>query len=409
MNDSIDAATGSGAGPGKGRLLIVDDDPVAAGMLGLMLKKHGYEVTTVASGEACLDLMGEFVPEVVLLDIEMPGGIDGYETCQCIRERFEQANLTIIFLSGHDTLEERLHAYDVGGDDFVAKPFEAEEIRRKITLAVSAKLRRKDLVAEKVTLTETADFAMRSYAETAAALKFSSGSLRCRTLSSLGELVLDSMRATQSECHVQLRGSAAAGTVTLTSKGLASPLEESVIERMRSHDRLFQFKSRMIVNYDAVSLLVINMPADDEALAGRIRDHAALIAEAAEDAVENISLRADALERAKELRRLAETGGAGVEKLQASHRAQQVDTRCELERMVEQVEAMYYQFGLTGQQEAAISDTVRSAKDQVIGLFDRYGTDFDHQLASILDGLNRASAYQIDMEESSAPVDELWG
>ena len=405
--DEVTDVSGSGEQK-KGRLLIVDDDPIAAGMLGLMLKKNGYEVRAVASGEACLDVMAEFVPEVILLDIEMGMGIDGYETCERVRNRFERANLTIIFLSSHDSLEERLHAYDVGGDDFVAKPFEAEEIRRKIALAVKAKIRRRTLYAEKVSLAETADVAMRGYSEMAAVLRFTRGALGCKTLQALGELIISSMRVTESDSHVQLRGSRAAGTLTLTPQGQATALEESVIERMMTQDRIFQFKSRMICNYGTVSLLVVNMPADDEAMAGRIRDYAAIIAEAAQAAVENISLRADAVERAKELRRLAEAGLAGTERLQAGQLAQRSETRRELEQMVDKIEAMYYRLGLSDVQEASISDTVRNSRDQVLDLLERYSAEFDSQLGEILEGLNLASNYQIDTEESSGPSDELW-
>lgn len=132
-------------------------------------------------------------------------------------------------------------------------------------------------------------------------LKFVRGALGCRSLAALAGLVINSMGITHSKCLVQLRGSTAVGTLTMSPHGMASPLEESVFARIRAHGRIFQFKTRMIVNYDSVSLLVVDMPAKDEGLAGRIRDYAAIIADAAEDAVANISLRADAVQRATEL------------------------------------------------------------------------------------------------------------
>lgn len=392
---------------GTGRLLIVDDDPAAASMLRRMLKGHGHDVREAASGQICLDVMDEFAPEVILLDIDMPG-IDGYETCQRIRSRYDRANLTILFLSGRDSLDDRLRAYDAGGDDFVAKPFKAEEIRRKIALAVAARTRRRQLFAEKVSAEETSNVLMQGYDEMGAVLKFSRGALGCRSLAALAELVISSMRGTQAESLVQLRGSAAAGTLTLSSKGPASPLEESVIEGMRSHDRIFQFRSRMIVNYDSVSVLVVNMPLADDALAGRIRDYAAMVTETAEDAVANISLRADAVLRAKALRCLAAEGHAGIEKLLASHSAQRMETRCVLEKMVEKIEAMYYQFGLSDRQEAAISHMLRSGKDEVLTLFEHFGSDFNVQLTTILDGLNQASTHRIDTEDSAAATNEVW-
>jgi hypothetical protein len=113
--------------------------------------------------------------------------------------------------------------------------------------------------------------------------------------------------------------------------------------------------------------------------------------------------------RAKALKVLAESGRIGVEALLARYLAQQQDTHSELEQMVGKVEAMYYRLGLSDHQEALISDTVRKSRDEVLRLLDQFGEDFEHQLAAILDRLNEASTYQIDMEEISAPVDELWG
>jgi CheY-like chemotaxis protein len=393
---------------GIGRLLIVDDDPFAANLLGILFAELGNDVMEVSSGDACLSVMLEFAPQVVLLDIEMPGGIDGYETCRQIRSRFDRANLTIIFLSGHDGLEDRLQAYDAGGDDFVAKPFVAEELRHKIAIAIAARTHRRSLVEEKLQAEESVNVLLQSYDEMGSVLKFVRGALSCRSLASLAELIINSMRLTKVKCLVQLRGSTAGGTLTLTHDGMASPLEESVFEHMRAHGRIFQFKARMIVNYNSVSVLVVDMPAGDDALAGRIRDYAAIIAEAAEDAVANISLRADAVQRAKELRTLAEAGHAGIEQLQSAYQVHQTDTRFELERMVEKIESMYYRFGLSEIQEAEISESARFSKDGVLKLFDRYGADFNKQFAIILDGLNRASTYQVDMEDGSVQASEVW-
>ncbi|MBV2185677.1 MAG: hypothetical protein KUL88_14175, partial [Rhizobium sp.] len=332
-----------------------------------------------------------------------------YETCRRLREMLTDSERpAVIFISGHDTLDERLLAYDSGGDDFLAKPFVAEELRRKIAVAIDARIRRRSLVKEKLQAEESANVLLQGYDEMSYVLKFVRGALGCHSLAALAGLIINSMSTTRVKCMVQLRGSAAAGTVTMTENDIASPLEESVFEHMRAHGRIFQFKTRLIVNYDSVSVLIVDMPIDDEALTGRIRDYAAIIAEAAEDAVANISLRADALQRATELKALAEDGHAGIEQLQLAYRTHHAGTRLELERMVENIESMYYRLGLTEGQEAEISETARYSRDGVLKLFDKYLADSDKQFATILDGLNRASTYQIDMEEGSAQAAEVW-
>jgi CheY-like chemotaxis protein len=142
---------------GKGRLLIVDDDPEVRSMLQRMLKGRGHEIETAPSGEACLTMIGTRLPDVILLDIDMAGGMDGYETCRQIRKRLRNQDVTIMFVSGSDTEDYRVLAYESGGDDFVAKPFKMGEVRRKIDLAVKATLRRKQLFEERLALERQAE------------------------------------------------------------------------------------------------------------------------------------------------------------------------------------------------------------------------------------------------------------
>jgi len=207
---------------------------------------------------------------------------------------------------------------------------------------------------------------------------------------------------------VYLRGSESAGILILTPQGPASPLAESVIERMRTHAHFFQFKTRLIVNFENVSVLVTNLPLDDEALAGRVRDHAAMVAETAQLALGHISFRADALARAEGLHALAESSGSKVEALLSSVQVHQKESCSELEQMVGRIEDMYYKFGLSDEQEDAISDVIRAARDEVLSRFERHGMDLEQQLTSILDGLNHAGDYRVDMEENAKIDDELW-
>jgi len=114
----------------KTKILVVDDDPSIISFLREILESE-YNLKTAYSGEEALGLFKDFAPEIVLLDVMMPG-IDGYETCRRIKEDDTFAQIKILFLSARVTLEERLTGYNVGGDDYVTKPFETEELLAKI-------------------------------------------------------------------------------------------------------------------------------------------------------------------------------------------------------------------------------------------------------------------------------------
>jgi CheY-like chemotaxis protein len=393
----------------NGRILIVDDDPVVAGMLGISLEAAGHTIVEAYSGEEALALLAEndaaSLPDVVFLDIEMGMGIDGYETCRRLRAVAATGDLPVIFLSGHDGLDDRMRAYDAGGSDFISKPFVPEEALRKAGVAIRHNRRHAVAIADKHATSDTAMLAMTSLGETGILLKFSRGALACRTLHSLAELAIESMGAYNIDCHIQLRSPAQ--VLTLTPRGAASPLEESIIDNSKDRGRIFSFGNRLIINYDSVSLLVTNMPVADDDFCGRIRDHAATLAEAAEAAVENINLRTEAIIRANELRDLADSSRNAIEALRASYQDMQFTARHELETMTDSIEGMYVYLGLTDNQEISISKTARDAVERVLTILER-SRDLDSSFVGIVEGLTKAGEYTFSQEAESVTAIELW-
>lgn len=392
-----------------GRILIVDDDPIVAGMLGVSLGAAGHEIVEAHSGEQALAfLAGEMAakpPDVVFLDIEMSPGMDGYETCRQLLAAEATKHVPVIFLSGHDELDDRLRAYDAGGSDFMAKPFAPDEVQRKAEVAISHMRRHESASKEYRTSFDTTMTALTSLGESGVTLKFSRGALGCRSLPALANLIIESMDAFGINSHVQLRAPTA--TLTLTREGAASPLEVSVIEKSGAMGRIFSFGNRLIVNYDRVSVLVTNMPLADDDLCGRIRDHAAMIAEAAELAVDNINVRTEAIARAEELRQLAATSRESVENLRESYRELQIATRLELENMTNTIEDLYVHLGLSNAQEFSISDTVRGAVERTLTLFER-SSELDRNFTTIVEGLTRAGEYTVEQEDEAVQSVELW-
>jgi len=112
----------------KVSVLVVDDDTHILRMLQRMLELEGYQVLTASSGVAALDIFDEKTPELVLLDIMLPD-IDGYTVCQNIHE-FSQ--IPIIMITAKDSDEEKVQGLDAGADDYVTKPFSANELVARV-------------------------------------------------------------------------------------------------------------------------------------------------------------------------------------------------------------------------------------------------------------------------------------
>lgn len=115
-----------------GRILVVDDNPHARELLRAALVAEGYTVTLAEGGEEALAKVAEEVPELILLDINMPG-LNGYEVCSRLKGTEATRLIPIIFLTSMSDLEDRLRGIEVGADDFLTKPF------RKVELLARAK------------------------------------------------------------------------------------------------------------------------------------------------------------------------------------------------------------------------------------------------------------------------------
>jgi len=121
----------------KNNILVVDDDPMIVEFLCEILEED-YNLLTACSGEEALEHLKQFNPDVILLDIMM-AGIDGYETCRIIRKGPNHEDAKIVFLSAKVTLNERLKGYNVGGDDYITKPFEMDELLAKVSVLSNMK------------------------------------------------------------------------------------------------------------------------------------------------------------------------------------------------------------------------------------------------------------------------------
>jgi two-component system KDP operon response regulator KdpE len=114
------------------RILVVDDEIEIVRALERSLAAHGYEVFIASSGEEALEVMAHHRPDLMLLDLGLPG-MSGLEVCQRVRT---QTNLPIIVLSVRDAERDKVQALDQGADDYVPKPFGVNEVLARIRVAL---------------------------------------------------------------------------------------------------------------------------------------------------------------------------------------------------------------------------------------------------------------------------------
>ncbi|MCJ8267833.1 MAG: hybrid sensor histidine kinase/response regulator [Psychrosphaera sp.] len=112
-------------------ILIVDDNPINIDLLRHFLTRDDYKISAVTSGEKALKLIARVKPDLILLDIMMPG-IDGYETCRRLKADNETASIPVIFVTAKTAPEDIRLGFSVGASDYITKPVQQEEVLARV-------------------------------------------------------------------------------------------------------------------------------------------------------------------------------------------------------------------------------------------------------------------------------------
>ncbi len=113
------------------RILLVDDNPANLQVLFQTLEGRGYNLLVAKDGETALTIVKKALPELILLDIMMPG-IDGYEVCRQLKENPATRDIPVIFLSALDDTKDKVRGLDLGAVDYISKPFQADEVIARV-------------------------------------------------------------------------------------------------------------------------------------------------------------------------------------------------------------------------------------------------------------------------------------
>lgn len=128
-------------------VLLVDDQPGNLKVLLDLLKENRIHVYIADSGERALSTLENIEPDLILLDIMMPG-LNGFETCKRIKKNDQWAAIPIIFMTALDDVEDKLTGFSVGGVDYITKPFQRVEVLARINTHIT--LRKKEQEQEKL-------------------------------------------------------------------------------------------------------------------------------------------------------------------------------------------------------------------------------------------------------------------
>lgn len=357
-------------------IFVVDDDPVSRMILTDEISVLGYEVYEFSNGKECLDSM-EKHPDLVLMDVEMPV-MNGYEACRQIKSKSETVDTSVIFISSHDTMDEKLEGYAAGGSDYVIKPVQPAELMQKVAVALKNIKR----TSEARSAIEAADIVKNDAGEQQVLMDFMRRSFMIDDVDSLGDLVVESFGDFGVESTVQIRSSV--GEKNYSSKGLISPLEMELLDRMKESGAIPETEERLIANFGSFSILIKNMP-DDVCKNNHLRDLMGVLLEAAEAKLKSLEIE-------RGLSQVTVESNAVMKKIKSAHEHQKEIVVSIMDKTTADLEASISQFGLTGVQLEAMMKIVQDGVGHSLDEFEEF-LKADKELENVVARINSVSEY----------------
>ena len=349
------------------KVFAVDDDPVVLDILRAILEPD-CEIQTFSSVEDCQARLATEQPDLFLLDVNLPG-IDGYTFCRQLNDAFETRRIPVIFVSGNDTIEERIKGYDAGGEDFIVKPFEPEELLRKFMVAQSRVLSQRSLTTQAEEAEMLSSLVMASMDETGILLQFMSKLIAMESAEEVADGLLELMRRYRLDGVVQTR----LGSVTQTrsAAGKDLPLEVAVIEHVRDQGRIFEFSRRSVHNFERVTLMVNTLPLNDPDYCGRLRDHLSVAAQGVDSRLKALQVE-EANRRAQGgILAALESVGDTIMELRDAHQNNSAASSKLVVDLQETLLNSFYRLGLTDNQEKFLQNMVGDFMTRMADLLNR--------------------------------------
>ncbi|WP_373973668.1 response regulator [Chitinibacter sp. SCUT-21] len=351
----------------KPTILVVDDDAIIRKVIERVLADE-FTVLEAVDGEDGLQKAREISPAAVIADVQMPK-MDGFALCKAIKDDFEISDIPVMLMSAAENTDELLKVYDVGGEGFITKPLNPKVLLSRIHHMLQVCADREQLKSQIHFATTTAFTAMSSMSETGLlmeTLKHFNGS---NTPMGLAKQVMSALQQFQLEGVLQLTTDKE--VIALNSSGVATGVERAVLQQMANMDRIVQFRKRLSVHYPNVHLIVNNMPIEDEERCGRLRDHLAILIEAAESRLDAIKVKATlaATQNQLAIMNSIQSLTTTLTEIDQQQRIGKSERAVLFGDVMMQLESSLSAFGLSDSQEENLLNIVRSGWEKIAATY----------------------------------------
>ena len=333
---------------GVGKVLIIDDDIVVRKSLAKSLSIH-YQILSAVNGEQGIEMVAQEQPDIVLLDVEMPG-MNGYEVCDKLKHNSSTQDIPVIFLSSRSNLRERMLGYEMGGTDYIVKPCDTEELLAKLKSLDSSRAQQKKLSHQVAQATQTAFSAMKGSSELGLAIQYIEATYLLNSYDSIALKFLEVTSSIALNCTLIFK--TRSGDLFYSNRGSLSPLEQQLVKTLFADGRRFiDFGCRTQINYPRVGLLVKNMPLGNPQDYGRYKDFLPTMLGSTDAKIKSLDTEQALVEQTRNITNSFNIVRQTLEQVGGSLRGNQHDVLQLLQGMIAELEVRIPTMGLDDDQE----------------------------------------------------------
>lgn len=377
----------------KKPLVCITDDSNEERLLLKLLLNDYYQIIEASSGEEAIQIIEKQIPDLLLLDVNMPG-INGYEVCEKLRKKSATVDLPIIFVSGMDSTEERLAGFEAGGDEYIIKPVDPEDLLQKAKDYINSAADKKRVHTQATEAMQVAMEAMTVSSELGQIVEFIKQGQQLTSAENIGGAVLDISKQFQLDVAIMLN---------IDEKPLYfgcsdNSLEAKLLQKAKhSKERILDVGVRTLICDPYLILLIRDMPIDDEKRTGRLKDHLAALMDIANGFAASIKAKMQIAEVRKEF--LHEIIAIAEEQIKlTSEKITQHGKNSTkiMQDMLNKLENMLFGLGLDDDQEKKLMKLANNTSEQLVEI-----TEATHALDCEL-GVILESLYQFLASEEKA-------
>jgi len=344
-----------------------------------------FNITSVNQIQQLIDVVDAATHKIIIV-----GDKPASQQLSSLFSRLKEADqliqeIPVVLLSEDDALDTKLEAFELGVDDYVVGNVSDDELVARLNKSIFHKIASEQLRSQVDVANKMAFMAMSDTSDLGINIHFLLDSINCSNVDELGQMLFQSLNSYGLKCSLQIRGRYE--TKNMEPSGMAKDLEAHLLSELKDAGRYYDFGKRTVMNYNRVSLLVKNMPVDDEKKYGAIKDNVFSL-------LQGVDARIEALDDHRTLQEERELMEMLTQRMQTifididdSYQEIMKEIAGVVDEMAERVGDSVMAMALTENQENILESIVEKGVIDTNLVFNR-GLKMDSELQQLIDRIN---------------------